>query len=291
MSSRARAARRIHRLARSGARNGHATTEPVGPPVRQYPQARGAGGWLGDVQVAVPISGEGRAGQRSVAGRVTARGGRPWAAPHSDSDHHRPGPRAQGSGWTGGRPMYKPPGPGSGCGRDLTRGPHGLLPLRRDPGPPRLKDRPRGQPSREPARLSLTPGSLGGPRGQGPTRTNPAPAKRRADARIQNPSDAHRRGINPKPRAALRVAPHPRPCSLGGAISSTHLLLGPVTLSHSARHRDGRRNSEHSAPQGWHRGFRNTKRSVLGTAASKASKARVVNAPVELLPRDTVNRI
>jgi hypothetical protein len=49
----------------------------------------------------------------------------------------------------------------------------------------------------EPARLSLTPGNFGGPRGQGPKRTNPAPGKRRADARIQNPSGACQLGNNP----------------------------------------------------------------------------------------------
>jgi hypothetical protein len=88
--------------------------------------------------------------------------------------------------------MHKPPGPGSGCEQELTRGPRGLLPTWRDPGPLRPKGRSRGPTSTEPARLSLTPGGLGSPRGQGPERTNPAPGKRRAAARIQNPSGTRR---------------------------------------------------------------------------------------------------
>jgi hypothetical protein len=80
-----------------------------------------------------------------------------------------------------------PLGQGPGAGWELTRGPHGLLPLRRDPGPATLPRVGR-------LRLSLTPGRTSGPRGQGPGWTNPGSGKPRADARIQNPS-----GISPRP--------------------------------------------------------------------------------------------
>ena len=84
--------------------------------------------------------------------------------------------------------MHKPPGPGSGCEQGLTRGPHGLLPPRRDPGLLRPKGRSRGPTIIGTRTTEPHPGRLGGPRGQGPERTNPAPGKRRAAARIQNPS-------------------------------------------------------------------------------------------------------
>ena len=42
-----------------------------------------------------------------------------------------------------------------------------LLPLRRDPDPPRPKGKSHGPTVPEPARLSLTPGRLSGLRGQG----------------------------------------------------------------------------------------------------------------------------
>jgi hypothetical protein len=64
---------------------------------------------------------------------------------------------------------------------ELTRGPHGLLPLKRDPDPATLPRVSRIQPS-------LTPSRTSGPRGQGPEQANPGPGKPRADARIQNPS-------------------------------------------------------------------------------------------------------
>jgi hypothetical protein len=83
----------------------------------------------------------------------------------------------------------RPPlGLGPGAVRELTRGPHGLLPLRRDPGPGTLSRVSRLRPS-------LTPGRTSGPRGQGPGRTNLGSGKPRADARIQNPS-----GAPPRPR-------------------------------------------------------------------------------------------
>ena len=83
----------------------------------------------------------------------------------------------------------RPPlGLGPGAVRELTRGPHGLLPLRRDPGPGTLPRVSRLRPS-------LTPGRTSGPRGQGPGRTNLGSGKPRADARIQNPS-----GAPPRPR-------------------------------------------------------------------------------------------
>jgi hypothetical protein len=83
----------------------------------------------------------------------------------------------------------------------------------------------------EPARLSLTLGSSVACGDRDRRGQNLAPAKRRADARIQNPSGAHRLGNNPKPRAALRVAPRPRPCSLGGAT-----IIIPINdLAHQPR--------------------------------------------------------
>jgi hypothetical protein len=99
----------------------------------------------------------------------------------SDSD---PGLRLDRGAVHGKAPL----GLGPGAGRELTRGPHGLLPLRRDPGPATLPRVGRLRPS-------LTPGRTSGPRGQGPGWTNPGSGKPRADARIQNPS-----GAPPRPR-------------------------------------------------------------------------------------------
>ena len=67
--------------------------------------------------MAGPNSGEGRVRQHPVAGRGTARGCRPWAAPLSDPDHHRPGP-GHGLRLDEGpdRPLTNPLGPGSGNG-------------------------------------------------------------------------------------------------------------------------------------------------------------------------------
>jgi hypothetical protein len=90
--------------------------------------------------------------------------------------------RGTGSGWTGGGRHRKAPlGPSPGAGRDLTRGPHGLLPPRRDPCPATLSRVGRLRPS-------LTPSRTSGPLGQGPERTNLGPGKARAAVRIQNPS-------------------------------------------------------------------------------------------------------
>ena len=76
-----------------------------------------------------------------------------------------------------------PLGRGPGADWDLTRGPQGLLPKWRDPGPVTLPRVGR-------LRLSLTPGCTSGPRGQGPGWTNLGSGKPQADARIQNPSGA-----------------------------------------------------------------------------------------------------
>ena len=85
----------------------------------------------------------------------------------------------RGAVWHGKTPL----GLGPGADWELTRGPHGLLPLRRDPGPVTLPRVGR-------LRLSLTPGRTSGPRGQGPGWTNLGSGKPQADARIQNPSGA-----------------------------------------------------------------------------------------------------
>ena len=93
------------------------------------------GGRPGDVQVAVLISGEGRAGQRPVAGRVTAGvagPGRPHIATRIIIGPVR-GRRARAGREVG--QCTKPPGLGSGCGRGVTRGPHGLLPNEEGPRP------------------------------------------------------------------------------------------------------------------------------------------------------------
>ena len=134
-------------------------------------------------------SGEVRVSKHPVAGRGTDGDRRPWAVSQMRSSPSQARTRTPGSGWTGGQSTAKPPlGLGPGAGRALTRGPHGLLPLRRDPGPATLPRVGRLRPS-------LTPGRTSGPRGQGPGWTNPGSGKPRADARIQNPS-----GTPPRPR-------------------------------------------------------------------------------------------
>ena len=93
------------------------------------------------------------------------------------SSQARPGARVRaGQGAVG---LQVPLGPSSGAGRGLTRGPRGLLPPWRDPGPVTLSRVGRIRPS-------LTPGRISGPRGQGPGRTNPGPGKPQAALRIQN---------------------------------------------------------------------------------------------------------
>jgi hypothetical protein len=139
--------------------------------------------------VATLNSGEVRVSQHPVAGRGTDGDRRPWAVSQMRPSPSQARTRAPGSGWTGGQSTVKPPlGLGPGAGRELTRGPHGLLPLWRDPGPVTLPRVGRLRPS-------LTPGHTRGPRGQGPGWTNPGSGKPRADARIQNPS-----GTPPRPR-------------------------------------------------------------------------------------------
>ncbi len=134
-------------------------------------------------------SGEVRVSKHPVAGRGTDGDRRPWAVSQMRPSPSQVRTRTPGSGWTGGQSTAKPPlGLGPGAGRELTRGPHGLLPLRRDPGPATLPRVGRLRPS-------LTPGRTSGPRGQGPGWTNPGSGKPRADARIQNPS-----GTPPRPR-------------------------------------------------------------------------------------------
>ena len=134
-------------------------------------------------------SGEVRVSKHPVAGRGTDGDRRPWAVSHMRPSPSQVRTRTPGSGWTGGQSTAKSPlGLGPGAGRELTRGPHGLLPLRRDPGPATLPRVGRLRPS-------LTPGRTSGPRGQGPGWTNPGSGKPRADARIQNPS-----GTPPRPR-------------------------------------------------------------------------------------------
>ena len=56
---------------------------------------------------------------------------------------------------------------------------------------------------------ACAPGRLGGPREEGPERTNPEGGNPRADARIQNPSGTRQPGTNPSCNAELRVAPGP----------------------------------------------------------------------------------
>jgi hypothetical protein len=136
----------------------------------------------------------GRSQGEATPGRwtINGRGRRPWVAPHSDSDHHRPGPAARGSGWTGRRPMHK-------ASRARVRVQAGSNPRSSwstpiEEGPQRPTNMSRGPTILE--RLSLTPGRLGSPRGQRPARTYPAPGKRRADARIQSPSGTRQLGIN-----------------------------------------------------------------------------------------------
>ena len=114
-----------------------------------------------------------------------ALGGLTNAAQSITGSDSGPGPRLDREAIGTARP---PLGQGPGADRELTRGPHGPLPLRRDPGPVTLPRVGR-------LRLSLTPGRTSGPRGQGPGWTNPGPGKPRADARIQNPS-----GTQPRPR-------------------------------------------------------------------------------------------
>jgi hypothetical protein len=151
---------------------------PTGPG-----QARGAGGGPRSVQVATRTRAKsGRANAQSLYEPTRDGGGRrPWAAPQSVPGHHRPGP-GHGLGLDEGQSALQVlSGPSPGVGRELTRGPHGLLPLRRDPRPATLPRVSRLRPS-------LTPGRTSGPRGQEPEQTNPGPGKPRADARIRNPS-------------------------------------------------------------------------------------------------------
>ena len=120
-----------------------------------------------------------------------------WGPPALGGPTRCPGsspvrPGAQARAGQGAVHPASPLGRSPGAGRDLTRGPHGLLPPRRDPGPATL---PRV--SRLLVRPRLAPGSTGGQRGQGPERINPGPGKPRVDARIQNPS-----GTQPGPRIA-----------------------------------------------------------------------------------------
>ena len=56
---------------------------------------------------------------------------------------------------------------------------------------------------------ACAPGRLGGPREEGPERTNPEGGNPRADARIQNPSGTRQPGTNSSCNAELRVAPGP----------------------------------------------------------------------------------
>ena len=146
------------------------------------------------MQVAVPISSEVKALQRPVAGRVTAGVAGP-GRPHIATRIIIGPVRGAGFGLDGRSEVGQctnfhkasrsrvrvlaGSNPGSSRSTPSEEGPLHATPKSRGPIP-------------EPARLSLTPGRLGGPRGQGPVRTNPAPGKRRVDARIRNPSDAHR---------------------------------------------------------------------------------------------------
>ena len=111
----------------------------------------------------------------------------PWRSHKCGPAHHRLGlgPRRAGLRLDRGAvgTVKSPLGLSPGADWELTRGPHGLLPLRRDPGPATLPRVGR-------LRLSLTPGRTSGPRGQGPGWTNLGSGKPRADARIQNPSGA-----------------------------------------------------------------------------------------------------
>jgi hypothetical protein len=82
-------------------------------------------------------SGEVRVGQHPVAGRGTDGDRRPWAVPQNaarSTTGSDSGPRFRlDRGAVG---TVKPPlGLGPGADWELTRGPHGLLPSRRDPGP------------------------------------------------------------------------------------------------------------------------------------------------------------
>ena len=177
--------------------------------------------------MAVPISGEVRVPNCPVAGRVTAGVAGP-EQPHIATRIIIGPVRGAGLGLDG-RPAgcTNPPGPESGCERGLIRGPHGLLPMRRDPGPLRLKGRSCGSTSTEPARLSLTPGPLearGDRDRSGLTRRHanagrpPGSKTPVAHAELENNSS-----VASVPRVALR----PGPCSPGGAITIPIKTHGP----------------------------------------------------------------
>lgn len=100
--------------------------------------------------------------------------------------------------------------------------------MRRDPGPPRPKGG-RGEPTgyREHHDCACAPGRLGGPREEGPERTNPEGGNPRADARIQNPSGTRQPGTNPSCNAELRVAPGPD-CDAGPGHIYSRKGTGPI---------------------------------------------------------------
>ena len=132
-----------------------------GPSVRQARKVRGAGGGPGAFKW-YPGPELGRSQGVPAPGRWTRDG---WGPPAlggptkcHGSSQARPGARV----WAGQGAvrLQVPLGPGPGAGWGLTRGPRGLLPLWRDPGPVTLSRVSRIRPS-------LTPGGTSSPRGQG----------------------------------------------------------------------------------------------------------------------------
>jgi len=188
--------------------------------------------------VAVLISGEGRAGQRPVAGRVTAGvagPGWPHIATRIIIGPVR-GRRARAGRGVG--QCTKPPGLGSGCGRGVTRGPHGLLPNEEGPRPATPQGRSWGTYGRTGNTTTVpAPRAGSGARGRRDRSGLTRRAATRADARIQNPSGTRQPGTNPSCNAELRVAPGPD-CDAGPG----HIFpLGSPSYNGKMEHDRGRR--------------------------------------------------